>query len=335
MAMSGSGYINSTMYVLYQTFTLLLLATPLGILIGRGVVPFSNAYMYQMLGVHKDPSIIPSEAYIYSFVLVAIVLSMICVLTAGFLHKNDIQTLLSQEKEMKVKRNTKKSVSITFIAIYILGIVMIFMNPHEATAYIVPTLVGLGGAVGMIRYVLPDVVRNLKRGVFLTKRYVLISISNLNYSIQRSLLLFSLMTVAVTGMLAILAANIHSPREFTTGVIGYVVVIVLLVVSIIYKLSMEAMTRRKLFLNLWKIGYTRKELRKIVRQEVISYYLILIFIPLVYIAFISERFIYYGDMTYSFAFLYSLSYIIPIIISGFITYFQYLNAVVKPIKGGE
>ena len=331
MAMSGSGYINSTMYVLYQTFTLLLLATPLGILIGRGVVPFSNAYMYQMLGVHKDPSIIPSEAYIYSFVLVAIVLSMICVLTAGFLHKNDIQTLLSQEKEMKVKRNTKKSVSITFIAIYILGIVMI----HEATAYIVPTLVGLGGAVVMIRYVLPDVVRNLKRGVFLTKRYVLISISNLNYSIQRSLLLFSLMTVAVTGMLAILAANIHSPREFTTGVIGYVVVIVLLVVSIIYKLSMEAMTRRKLFLNLWKIGYIRKELRKIVRQEVISYYLILIFIPLVYIAFISERFIYYGDMTYSFAFLYALSYIIPIIISGFITYFQYLNAVVKPIKGGE
>lgn len=335
MAMSGSGYINSTMYVLYQTFTLLLLATPLGILIGRGVVPFSNAYMYQMLGVHKDPSIIPSEAYIYSFVLVAIVLSMICVLTAVFLHKNDIQTLLSQEKEMKVKRNTKKSVSITFIAIYILGIVMMFMNPHEATAYIVPTLVGLGGAVGMIRYVLPDVVRNLKRGVFLTKRYVLISISNLNYSIQRSLLLFSLMTVAVTGMLAILAANIHSPREFTTGVIGYVVVIVLLVVSIIYKLSMEAMTRRKLFLNLWKIGYTRKELRKIVGQEVISYYLILIFIPLVYIAFISGRFIYYGDMTYSFAFLYALSYIIPIIISGFITYFQYLNAVVKPIKGGE
>ena len=110
MAMSGSGYINSTMYVLYQTFTLLILATPLGILIGRCVVPFSNAYMYQMLDVSKDPSIIPSEAYLYSFILVAIVLSMICVLTAGFLHKNDIQTLLSQEKEMKVKKNTKKSV---------------------------------------------------------------------------------------------------------------------------------------------------------------------------------------------------------------------------------
>jgi len=108
-------------------------------------------------------------------------------------------------------------------------------------------------------------------------------------------------------MLAILASNIHSPREFTTGVIGYVVVIVLLVVSIIYKLSMEAMTRKTLFLNLWKIGYTKKELNKIVRQEVISYYFVLILIPLVYIVFISGRFIYYGDMSLQFAFIYVLS----------------------------
>ena len=104
MAMSGSGYINSTMYVLYQTFTLLILATPLGILIGRCVVPFSNDYMYQMLSVSKDPSIIPSEAYLYSFILVAIVLSMICVLTAGFFNiKIDIQTLF----KYKEKRNEK------------------------------------------------------------------------------------------------------------------------------------------------------------------------------------------------------------------------------------
>ena len=67
---------------------------------------------------------------------------------------------------MKVKKNTKKSVSLAFFGIYIFGIVMMFMNPHEPTAYIAPTLVGLSGAVGVIRYVLPDVVRNLKRGIF-------------------------------------------------------------------------------------------------------------------------------------------------------------------------
>lgn len=335
MGMSGSGYINSTMYVLYQTFVLLGLATPLGILIGRIMVPYSNAYMYSMLNVTKDVHIIPQEAYIYSFLVVAIVLAMICVLTAGYLHRNDILVLLSQEKEMNFNSGSKKVPSFVYFVIYIFGIVMMFMNPHQSDAYIAPTLVGVAGAVGIIRFVLPDFVRKLKKDVFLTKRYALISISNLSYSIQRSLLLFTLMTVSVTGMMAILAAFKDSPREFVTSVIGYIVVIVLLVVSIVYKLSMEAATRKTLFFNLWKIGYTRKELKKIIRQEVVYYYLILISIPMIYILFIAGRFIYYGDMTFDFALVFSLAYIIPVVLSGFLTYFQYVSAVVKPIRGGK
>jgi len=335
MGMSGSGYINSTMYVLYQTFVLLALATPLGILIGRLTVPYSNAYMYSMLNVNKDVHIIPREAYIYSFLVVAIVLAMICVLTAGYLHRNDILVLLSQENEMNFNKGSKKIPPILYFGIYLLGIIMMFMNPHQANAYIAPTLVGVAGAVGIIRFVLPDIVRKLKQNILLTKRYALISVSNLSYSIQRSLLLFTLMTVSVTGMMAVLAAYKDSPREFVTSVIGYIVVIVLLVVSIIYKLSMEAATRKTLFFNLWKIGYTREELKKIIRQEVIYYYLILILIPLIYILFIAGRFIYYGDMSFRFAIVFSLTYIIPIILSGFMTYFQYVSAVVKPMSGGK
>lgn len=159
---------------------------------------------------------------------------------------------------MKVKRNTKKSKAVLFFGIYVFGIVMMFMNPHEPTAYIAPTIVGLGGAIGVIRYVLPDFVRNLKRGIFLTKRYVLISISNFKLFDSKIFVIVFINDRCVTGMLAVLAANQNSPREFTTGVIGYIVVVVLLVVSIIYKLSMEALTRKTLFVNLWKIGYNQK-----------------------------------------------------------------------------
>lgn len=335
MAMSGSGYIASTMYVLYQTFVLLLIATPVGILLGRLIVPFSNAYMYGALGIKKDIQIIPIEAYLYSFLIVAIVLVMICVLTAGYLHRNDIQVLLSQEKEMNFNKGSQRIPSVIYVFIYIFGVVMMFMNPHQSDAYIAPTLVGIVGVVGIIRYVLPDYVRKLKREVFLTKRYILIAISNLSYTIQRSLLLFSLMTVAVTGMMAILVSCKNQPREFVTAVIGYLVIIVLLVVSIVYKLSMEAATRRTLFFNLWKIGYTRRELCKIIRQEIVLYYLILIMLPMFYILFIAGRFIYYGDMSVRFAMIFSLAYIVPIVLSAMITYVQYINVAVKPIKGGK
>lgn len=65
------------------------------------------------------------------------------------------------------------------------------------------------------------------------------------------------------------------------------------------------------------------------------YYAILILIPLVYILFIAGRFIYYGDMTINFAVIFTSAYVIPVILSGFLTYFEYRNAVVKPIQGGK
>lgn len=335
IAMSGSGYIHSTMYVLYQTFVLLILATPLGIIIGKIAVPYVNAYMYDMLHVTKDIYLIPTEAYLYSFLIVAIVLAMICVLVAGYLHRNDILVLLSQEKTMQFHSGLRKIPSFVYLGLYVLGIVMMFMNAHQANAYVAPTLVGIAGAMGVIRFVLPDAVKKLKKTVLLTKRYALIAISNLNYSIQRSLLLIFLMTMLVTGMMTILAVYQNSPREYATSIIGYIVVIVLLTVSIIYKLSMEAMTRKTLFFNLWKIGYTRKELKKIIRQEIIWYCLILIVIPLVYILFIAGRFIYFGDMTVQFALVFSLAYMIPVMISGLIIYFQYVHIVIQSIKGGQ
>ena len=98
---------------------------------------------------------------------------------------------------------------------------------------------------------------------------------------------------------------------------------------------MEAATRKTLFFNLWKIGYTKKELRKIIQQEIIMYYSVLVMLPMIYIIFIAGRFIYYGDMSLSFCLIFSLAYIIPVLLSGMMTYVQYVNVAVKPIKGGK
>ncbi|WRK55945.1 hypothetical protein SD457_15315 [Coprobacillaceae bacterium CR2/5/TPMF4] len=51
MSLSGNSSIASTLYLIYQTFTLLIIATPLGIGIGVLVAPLSNYWMYQYLNV--------------------------------------------------------------------------------------------------------------------------------------------------------------------------------------------------------------------------------------------------------------------------------------------
>ena len=145
-------------------------------------------------------------------------------------------------------------------------------------------------------------------------------------------MLFSLIAGSVTGMIVIIATYYNSPREYITAIIGYIVIVVLLITSIVYKYCMEAQTRANLFYNLWKIGYTRSELIKIVNREVFYFYLLLLVVPMIYIVIIIGRFIYYGQMTMMFSCVLVLIYVIPVIISGFLTRYNYRKLV---IKGGK
>ena len=52
--------------------------------------------------------------------------------------------------------------SAVYLFLYVFGIVMMFMNEHSATAYIAPTGVGIVGAIGLIRYALPEYIKKFK-----------------------------------------------------------------------------------------------------------------------------------------------------------------------------
>lgn len=336
MTLSGSSSTRATKYLIYQTLTLLLIASPFGIGLGMLATPVSNYWMYRYLKVDASIYQIPVAAYTQTLIVVAVILIILCVFAGGYIYRNDISTLLQQEKAMDFSDKRKlKLPSFIYVFLYLFGIVMMFMNEHSATAYIVPTGVGILGAIGLIRYALPDYTKRFKEKRLMEKRYALIYISNLGYSIRRAVLLVSLMTISVTGMIAVIASNQNAPREYITGVIGYIVIIVLLVTSIVYKFCMEAQSRKTLFFNLWKIGYTKKELTKIVKFEVLYFYALLLLIPMVYIVFISGCFVYHGDMTLGFALAIIIVYLIPIIISALVTYYNYKKAVVAPIQGGR
>lgn len=336
MTLSGSSTTKATIYLIYQNLTLLIIAAPFGIGLGMLVTPLSNFWMYRFLEVDASIYDIPMAAYSQTLIVVTVILVILCVFASGYIYRNDITTLLQQEKAMDFGDKRKLKIpSLIYVFLYVFGIVMMFMNEHNPMAYIAPTLVGILGAVGLIRYALPDYTKKIKEKKLLEKRYALIYVSNLSYSIRRAVLLVSLITISVTGMIAVIASNQNAPREYITGIIGYIVIIVLLVTSIVYKFCMEAQTRKTLFYNLWKIGYTKKELTRIISREVIYFYGILLLIPMIYVVFISGFFIYHGEMSLVFALAIIMVYFLPVVISGLVTYYNYKKAVVTPIQGGK
>lgn len=137
------------------------------------------------------------------------------------------------------------------------------------------------------------------------------------------------MLVLVCGLIPVLISQDKITNEYITGLISYIVMAILIVVGIVYKFIDNMMIRKNEFVCLNRIGYTKKEIKKIIRQEVIIYYCTIIFLPLPLVLSIGTRYIMNNDLTVLKLMILIAIYIIPIILSIFVTYNLYLKFMIK------
>jgi putative ABC transport system permease protein len=74
----------------------------------------------------------------------------------------------------------------------------------------------------------------------------------------------------------------------------YIYSIIALGTSILYKFIIEASYRKHIFRQLSLIGYTQKQMKKIIREEVTMIYGIAIMVPLIHILIYLYKFISFG-----------------------------------------
>lgn len=335
LGLSGSSFMKSSLYLIYQTIALMMIAAPTGIGLGMLLIPYINQYMYMLLNIKESIYYIPVSAIVQTVVSVLMLVVVLCVFTGGYIYRNEITELMKSETNMvfQDKRKMKLPANI-YVFIYLFGIVMMFMNPHSPISYIAPSLVGVIGAAGSIRYTIPRWISKWKKNTLITHRIALIYVSNLNYSLYQARMLVILMIASFTGMIAVLASQQGAPREYATAFIGYFVIITLLVIGLVYKFCMEIANRKTFYENMWKIGYTVSEIITIIKREVLYFYTVLLLFPLLYVFVIMGRFLYFNGMSISFCIVNVAIYIVPISISAFITYYIYKKNVVTPMQGG-
>lgn len=335
LGLSGSSFMKSSAYLIYQTVALMMLAAPIAIVIGMLIIPYVNQYLYAILNIKESIYYIPIGAIVQTIVSVVMLVIVLCVFTGGYIYRNEITELMKDETNMVFKDTRKlKLPPNAYVFFYFFGIVMMFMNPHSPISYIAPSGVGVIATAGIIRYVMPRWVAKWKKESLITDRKALIYISNLTYSLHQSIMLVILMIASFTGMVAILASQQNAPREYATALIGYFVIIALLMIALVYKFCMEVANRKTFYKSMWKIGYTVDEMIKIIKKEAVYFYTVLLFFPLIYVVIIMGRFLYFNEMSISFCIINTAIYVVPMIISAFITYYIYKKTVVTPIQGG-
>ena len=75
--------------------------------------------------------------------------------------------------------------------------------------------------------------------------------------------LIGLLTLLITVLLPVLASQNIESNEFVTGMISYLFIVAMVIISILYKMNMEKKNKMKEFNTLNKVGYVYSDLKKL------------------------------------------------------------------------
>lgn len=334
-AMSGANIIDMILYLTYQNLAVTVLVMPFGLLLGYLFSVLCNAIMYYYLFINSSIFVCTANAFFNTFATVCSMIFALIIYSSGYVYRHDIQDMLStqtvnEHEDTRILKFPKGF----YIGLYLFGVVLMIFSEYTVSVFIFPSLLGILGAGGIMTYLLPDIFAYIKKKKYIADQIMLISLSNLAYSLKKSIFLVSLYCVSSTVMIALLVSVQHSIREFVSVVIGLVITVLLLSLGILYKYSSEAVNRKIFYFNLYKLGYTIKKLKKIIKKEVILYYGFLLLVPMIYILIILGRCYIHGDVDLMFSFILLLVEILPPCLIGFLTYMNYKSVVLKTIKEG-
>ena len=246
-----------------------------------------------MINIENPTSYVCTQSLAITIIMTIVECLVVFLINSGQIYKKKIKELIIKKKSSfipNVKRSKMKMyIYIIFYFIPLISLLLPVSRKDIAFVMLAAIVTSIFGIQGVVRYVIPNALADYKNKNFITDKIKLIIISNLYTSIKRStsLVLMYIITAVVTIVV------IGQYQEYSVinifALASFIFVVVILNFTIMYKFFIEAYRRKENFEQLRLLGYSYKEISKIILTEVIAYYfivniLVLIQITLVFLA---------------------------------------------------
>lgn len=143
---------------------------------------------------------------------------------------------------------------------------------------------------GLYKYLLPQLFLKNKKN--LKGKQIYICLSHVGLMIKSTASLVGLLTLLITVLLPVLASQNIESNEFVTGMISYLFIVAMVIISILYKMNMEKKNKMREFSILNKVGYVYSDLKQnTLENENILYFICVLVIPVPYLIFMAREFI--------------------------------------------
>ena len=338
--MSGAGVGGVSIYLIVQNFAIIIAAIPLGFLIGYLANPILNQIVYSSLHITGNLWHISTQAIVMSIITLLTQTAALTVVNAGYAYRHDILQLLHFNNTMKAEAPAS-SIRMPIIVYWVTALIPLYVffqvpvASNDTMVFLIVSCIGLYGISGLFKRGLPQLFEFLQRHFNMNHKIRLIGFGNLSYSIARTATLIKIIIVAIICMICLCITYHDDPSNSTLIYFSYGVIIFLMTFCIVYRVIVENSSNGPLFESLYKLGFVRKDLKRIMRFETLGLYGIILFIPTLYIGIILFIYIQHGLLPIAIAVNLVLAYLIPIVLVGLITYQNYKKVIFNYIEGGH
>jgi len=321
-----------------QNLLLGILGIIIGLAIGFVIMPIVNSFAYDLIGREITQGALSIDGLTITLSIVVVQLVLMIIVDMGYTYRREIIDLLTEQKNMYARDNrTIKIPSLFYWILYFVPII-IALTPinivDKAQVLVMTQLIAIPGMIGLVSVALPKLILKFKEKYFYDDKIKLLAFSNLHYSLRKSKFLIVALIISVTYLIFIFSIPGISQEIKVVSMISYVVVIFILAITIVYKILIEGVNRKKLFTQLKLVGYINKEINKIITLETLFLYGVIIFIPLIQILIIIICNVLSGGMGLSSSIIIVSIYLGSFVISLIISLLGYRKIVFNSIKEG-
>ncbi len=327
----GATYSQLASYLLSQTFLLMLLAIPLGIILALVCIPFINLAFASFLSESFAISVHFDAVILTTIILVSVVF-WTTYLNLAFAYRNSASSLLNERKManplgslISVKTTISAKIKRTaFLLCAVLPVIYIYFYPEGVMQ---AAMIGLFGLYGCLKHVLIPYIEKQIRHTKISDPISLASLGFVRTDIQimkNNIVLFLICTIILSSI--VLSEN-SKPLEMMLSMLSYIVMSVLLSLAMMFQYSTEISNRKALYQSLYQIGYNRTKLKNIMTREVMMLYAIICLMSLFYLGNMFLTLILHGQMETGFALLLLAFVIIPLLLCALFSLYHYKRTI--------
>lgn len=311
LLLSGLSYFQVMVYNFIQLFIIVLVSACCGFALFFICNPILQYVLSIRLSTNINIFYMNLEVIKQCFALIATVFIIMLMINIGYIYKSSIPELLESNNIVHLKKDKRlfRFSPKFYMALYVIGLILMFFGDNQATGYIVFSYFGAVGAYGIFRYYIPDKYNKMQYDKIKGNKFIIFA--DIAQFTQKTKSLIAYLMVTLIVLNAFLLSTIDDLLLNFEIAFAFLISNIILSIALIDKFKIDSIERKKHFSTLYKMGFTKEELIDIYCKEIKKYFAIIWILSSVYI--LNTFFVYFINQNVNllWTIFILLSYIMP------------------------